>query len=1055
MEKNETATSITTEHYSRPEIRETIQRIARDDDNYKAGNGDFLYWYKRFDTPNDDDGKLILLSRNQDYDHVINRYRTLYWTLNYFYPEVFDRKKINENDILGSRSETASYTLGIDIDKINDIHNPDEKGAVEAMGQFFCNELKKAQPKSVYAAFSGGGIYVYLHHGIWGGYFRNADDRDYAVYLLINAFNKWIADKSIEFFNKYPQYKDKCKADALNNSKRVFKTIFSVHKKHPYAVIPLDIDNIKIVFDDAKLPLRIDVIERGREWYLAFDKENNLKHELAKYEDEIRKDYNRETFTELRISEIAIKNIELFPPCIKNIINTQSFSVGKTRAISFLATFLGQAGWSEEEGYSLFNKVATNLKAETSNIFQSFFKKMSCPRCEKVKTVGAGFPNMEMGELNICFPDSKCKVITNPIFYIIPKKAKKPELAQPAPEVKTPEDIITEANKILTEDDPVDYILSVHQKLHVGDEYLAKSLLVSIGCQSVLNSDGLHPKVSGESGKGKSHCCKAMSHLIPDEWRCETTLSDKAIYYMDMKPGTVIFSDDVNLSENLEGIIKRATSNYQIGDNYKTLDAQRNLMSLVIPPRVTWWLTSVDDNQSLQLLNRTFGGGIDDSIEQDRRVVEFQINQAVSGEVALPENREVHICREILRDIKKHVFVVKIPFMVGAKWHDAGNRRNFPIFMDMIKAFAILRYKQRPFIDGCLIAMIDDYMDAKELYSSRADNQRTKLTDAERKVCEALRDIGEADSHILQNVVGITQGRLSQIMSGKNGHPGTGLLEKVKGLSCEKVSVKVGDTTTHKTIYRLNEFNVFDCFGEIIELSQEGLSTITSLLDHYYTTITPLLTRYILYTDSDFDTTISKNERAHDSVRFKIRENPDFHGIVRAKRKNANSANSGSTNNDSRANSGKGQKLIVPPEPESKGNSGVLQSTKSRPVAEKPDFQLADAEKTDKKERTDSKRKGNSGIINEALFLEIEEKGVIFQSIKAMSITNSNVTEFSLWFCDQTKYHSPEEIKRMAEKIFKLTPKYNIGYLCSINQHNDCGGFECGCECHKKKEEVK
>ena len=150
--------------------------------------------------------------------------------------------------------------------------------------------------------------------------------------------------------------------------------------------------------------------------------------------------------------------------------------------------------------------------------------------------------------------------------------------------------------------------------------------------------------------------------------------------------------------------------------------------------------------------------------------------------------------------------------------------------MDMIKAFAVLRYKQRPIIDGCLIAMIDDYMDAKELYSSRAENQRTKLTDAERKVCEALRDIGEADAKMLQAAVGISQGRLCQIMSGKNGHDGTGLLEKVKGLTCEKVSVTVGEgerTTTHKQIYRLNEFNVFDCFGEIIELSQEGLSTIT------------------------------------------------------------------------------------------------------------------------------------------------------------------------------------------------------------------------------------
>jgi hypothetical protein len=84
--------------------------------------------------------------------------------------------------------------------------------------------------------------------------------------------------------------------------------------------------------------------------------------------------------------------------------------------------------------------------------------------------------------------------------------------------------------------------------MHIGDVNLARSLLVSIGIQSVLNSEGIHPKVNGESGKGNTHCCKAMAHLLPEEYPIETTLSDKAIYYMNLRPGSVVFSDDVNLS---------------------------------------------------------------------------------------------------------------------------------------------------------------------------------------------------------------------------------------------------------------------------------------------------------------------------------------------------------------------------------------------------------------------------------------------------------------------------------------------------------------------------
>ncbi|MFH0904619.1 MAG: hypothetical protein V1854_05470, partial [Methanobacteriota archaeon] len=105
---SKTATLQTINHYIRPEIMQTIQRIAKQDDSAKAGNGDFVVWYY--------DNKLFNLTKNEDYLYLTNRYRTLYWTLNYFEPIAFERAKINENDIVGTRSETGAYTLGIDID---------------------------------------------------------------------------------------------------------------------------------------------------------------------------------------------------------------------------------------------------------------------------------------------------------------------------------------------------------------------------------------------------------------------------------------------------------------------------------------------------------------------------------------------------------------------------------------------------------------------------------------------------------------------------------------------------------------------------------------------------------------------------------------------------------------------------------------------------------------------------------------------------------------------------------------------------------------------------
>ena len=52
----------------------------------------------------------------------------------------------------------------------------------------------------------------------------------------------------------------KIKYDALNNSKRIFKCILSIHKSRPYAVTPLNRDAIKIDLKRARVPLKDDMI---------------------------------------------------------------------------------------------------------------------------------------------------------------------------------------------------------------------------------------------------------------------------------------------------------------------------------------------------------------------------------------------------------------------------------------------------------------------------------------------------------------------------------------------------------------------------------------------------------------------------------------------------------------------------------------------------------------------------------------------------------------------------------------------------------------------------
>ncbi len=169
-----------------------------------------------------------------------------------------------------------------------------------------------------------------------------------------------------------------------------------------------------------------------------------------------------------------------------------------------------------------------------------------------------------------------------------------PELIQQAEE---------EADRILREGDPIDYILNTIAKKHVGDRDTQEAICISIACQCCLNTAGLQISVNGTSGSGKSHGIKTHLHLIPKKWKRVTGLSAKAAYYMNLTPGIIIFSDDKDPDPAFEEVIKQATTNFQEETYYTTVKDQKQI-SLVIPPRINWYLTSVESFVSDQLLNR-------------------------------------------------------------------------------------------------------------------------------------------------------------------------------------------------------------------------------------------------------------------------------------------------------------------------------------------------------------------------------------------------------------------------------------------------------------------
>lgn len=434
MQDYKTATKETIKHYRTPEVMETILRVSNSAGFYRWAVGDSTGWYKK----KANGAKFAQPMTQQNYKMLTHKHRTLYSTLSFFDTEIFERDFSaweKQEATFKSKGYVRAYTFGIDIDTkdpVNghgaNIREPQVKQAVEAMAKFFIENLRVHAPNSVYALFSGGGIYVFVHHGVFKDYLRKFGmSKDYPKFVdnLTGALNVLIDELSEKFYKEFPEHEPYVKADSLNNAKRVFKTIFSVHKKHPYAVIPIDIENVKIDFEASRFPLKPEVLAAGKNWYTEYDTDNRFLIFLKPYLENVREIMLKRMQAAVAanggvmISKNRFTKKE-YPPCVKNILSRERGGNGATRALAFLAAFFGQIGVPEEEAKAVWYELAGKWGAATTNVFDSWYKKMNCPSCMTLRTPGAGYPHIDIVNMEACKPDMKCCSVnyTSPVFYV-------------------------------------------------------------------------------------------------------------------------------------------------------------------------------------------------------------------------------------------------------------------------------------------------------------------------------------------------------------------------------------------------------------------------------------------------------------------------------------------------------------------------------------------------------------------------------------------------------------------------------------------------------------
>ena len=370
------------------------------------------------------------------------------------------------------------------------------------------------------------------------------------------------------------------------------------------------------------------------------------------------------------------------------------------------------------------------------------------------------------------------------------------------------------ANQILRERDPIQYILDSFATDHEGDGVVAQCLIMSFASRKVINSNGLHVLVTGESGKGKSHAFDTMIQHIPPECRLDGRLSDKALFYAeDLREGSAICLDDVGLSEKMQETLKGVTTSFKKPFIYRTVNTDRKGQTCTIPARCVWWVAKVEGSGDDQVWNRMLTCWIDDSIEQDNRVLERELDIASHFPTIDEGNRfEVLVCHEIWNHLVP-VHVV-IPYSKQIRFSSSSNRRNPGMLLDLIKSIACIHQfqRERKLENGTevIFANSSDFRYASEIYhalNGESGSQISKLTRSESELIQAIQRSGryEFSMNELQNLIDKSYNSVWKLLKGSSSHQThySGLLEKCPAISVlDRTDVTDGgDTSRRQKVY--------------------------------------------------------------------------------------------------------------------------------------------------------------------------------------------------------------------------------------------------------------
>jgi putative DNA primase/helicase len=451
-----------------------------------------------------------------------------------------------------------------------------------------------------------------------------------------------------------------------------------------------------------------------------------------------------------------------------------------------------------------------------------------------------------------------------------PARGKAKDADEEEPPTPPDEATISEARRVLEEEDPIEYLLEVFHTDHAGDDVVALCCYVAAASSVVANSKGLHVLTIGPSGKGKSASYETAGRQLPNGIVIGGGMSDKALLYHEYDEGSIIVVDDRAMSGPLQELFRNATSDIRLKSAWRTVGQNREAITLSIPPRCVWWMASAEDRTDDQFHNRCLQPWVDDSVEADQKFADHFLAQVASGEDGDLDPR-FDVCKVMWSFILDEPKPVWVWFAEAIEFQDVSNRRNVRIFIDLIMSFARIRYRQRQVDDrGRIIATLEDFESAVDLYSALVTDkgsQALQLTSEMNDLLLAIRDRG-LDQFTINDLVHRTRApyqTIRRILKGRPERNQPGLLDKCPVIRTKVITASVETNEGIRRGYREEEFMVdlagLEAWmgGRLITIDEGKLEEVISRISRSFPSLFPHLGKDITSKDLRLNPDLTDN----------------------------------------------------------------------------------------------------------------------------------------------------------------------------------------------------